>query len=91
MDLWIRSQNEEALKKVHFLKILRNYEGTTLEGEAEYSYLIVDINQEAQSNIELGNYKTEERALEVLNEIHQRILDLHVGRNFDCVYQMPEK
>ena len=91
MDLWIRSQNKETLKKVHYLKISRNYEGTTLEGETEYSYSIVDINKDEEFLKVLGSYKTEERTLEVLNEIQQRIIDLHVGRNFDCVYQMPEK
>ena len=56
----------------------------------------------------VGNYttsehfKTEERALEVLNEIHQRLLDLQtleidascwkiIKRNINCVYEMPEE
>ena len=53
----------------------------------------------------LGIYKTEERALEVLDEIHQRIINLQcieiTGADFisqqmkrngiDCVYEMPKK
>lgn len=102
MDLWIRSQYKETLKKVHYLKISKTYEGTTLEGEEEYSYSIVDIKDREFSK-ELAKYKTEERALEVLDEIQQRIIDLQVNEpldciysfgsaySLDCVYQMPEK
>ncbi len=91
MDLWIRSQDKETLKKVHYLKISRNYEGTTLEGEAEYSYSIFDINKDEEFLKKLGSYKTKERALEVLNEIQQRIIDLQINNSSDCVYKMPEK
>ena len=58
-----------------------------------------DIKQ--QNDITLGIYKTKERALEVLNEIHQRLIDLqtieYLGdyrftkRNLDCVYEMPKE
>lgn len=82
MDLWIRSQKGEILVRGLIVKLcepLRKEHGYDIYSPIE------------QTSYSLGNYKTKERALEVLNEIHQRILDLHVGRNFDCVYQMPEK
>ena len=90
MELWIRSQNKTILSKVHDLVIRedRNENNKT-------NYFIVDTYT-------LGIYKTKERALEVLDEIHQRLLDLQtleidascwktIKRNINCVYEMPEE
>lgn len=57
MELWIRSQNKGALTKV---ELLGKIDGTI------YSYL-------GLTQTKLGTYKTDERALEVLDEI-QNIL-----------------
>ena len=59
MKLWIRTQDRECLTKVNHLYI---YE----EGNNIYV-----INQ--QDDITLGEYKTKERALEVLDEIQDII------------------
>ena len=58
MELWIRSQNKGALIKV---EMLGNVDGVI------YSYL--GVNQ-----TKLGEYKTSNRALEILDEIQGIIL-----------------
>ena len=51
---------------------------------------------------DIGFYKTNERALKVLNEIHQRLIDLQAleiasnyystaERPLECVYEMPKE
>ena len=60
MELWVRSQDKRILQKVDNIFLDANYENkriSTYDGD----------------NVELGAYKTKERAIEVLNEI-QNIL-----------------
>lgn len=60
MELWIRSQDRRILQKVDNIFLDANYENkriSTYDGD----------------NIELGTYKTKERALEVLDEIEKLI------------------
>lgn len=70
MDLWIRSQDKETLKKINDIEIdylnFKKYSYTKdIESKGEYS---IRGNGET-----LGQYKTKEKALEVLDEI-QNIL-----------------
>lgn len=61
MNLWIRSQDKRILQKVDNIFLDANYENkriSTYDGD----------------NIELGTYKTKERAIEVLDEIEERIM-----------------
>ena len=98
MDLWIRSQDRESLTKV---------------SDVEYTYKKGDLYTDVRGkhyigtyydNFKiLGEYKSKERALEVLDEI-QAILSPKlkttltkdglnvevIDKNYD-VYQMPEK
>ena len=56
MNLWVRSQDKRILQKVDNLFLDANYENkriSTYDGD----------------NIELGTYKTKERAIEILDEI----------------------
>ena len=91
MELWIRSQDKTTL--------IRSYEIYISEyGKGSYV-----IRAKKTSHI-LGAYKTMGRALEVLDEIHQRLINIQcleltgtdyisnqMKRNgLDCVYQMPE-
>ena len=84
MNLWVRSQDKRILQKVDNIFLDANYENkriSTYDGD----------------NVELGTYKTKERALEVLDEI-QNILysGLHATNNNQLagtstfVYQMPK-
>lgn len=61
MNLWVRSQDKRILQKVDNIFLDANYENkriSTYDGD----------------NIELGTYKTKERAIEVLDEIEERIM-----------------
>ena len=76
MNLWVRSQDKRILQKVDNIFLDANYENkriSTYDGD----------------NIELGTYKTKERALEVLDEIQNYIL-LPNTDNSAYVYNMPE-
>jgi len=86
MDLWVRSQDKTFLKKVNTIGIV--------EGQ-DFYFISENITTD------LGKYKSKERVLEVLDEIHQRLIDLQTiectgdyrftKRNLDCVYEMPKE
>ena len=93
MELWIRSQDREALKKVS--KIYMRYTGSTDPNIKAYTI----YNSELET---LGTYLSKERALKVLDEIHQRLIDLQtlmidpsfsrmIKRNINCVFEMPKE
>lgn len=81
MELWIRSQDKRILQKVDNIFLDANYENkriSTYDGD----------------NVELGTYKTKERALEVLDEIQHKINAIAnmTDENFiNVVYQMPKE
>ena len=60
MDLWIRSQDKTRLVKVCSLGYGEHNEIHYING-----YCVNEVD-----NYDLGTYKTKERALEVLDEIH---------------------
>lgn len=87
MELWVRSQDKRILQKVDNIFLDVNYGNkriSTYDG----------------NNIELGTYKTKERALEVLTEIQNKINLINLGHDFGSpmidlknptyIYQMPE-
>ena len=65
MDLWIRSQDKRNLKKINTEIYIKEGLSNYAEGDV---YFIVS------SGTELGEYKTKERALEVLDEIQEYII-----------------
>lgn len=93
MDLWIRSQDKMNLRPNPKLAI----------EIVEESYYITDRYDFDKSDI-LGIYKTEKRALEVLDEIQNYLINNQYGKkvnglgkeidlipNYIFVYQMPIK
>lgn len=99
MDLWIRSQDKMNLVKVRQVgvnyqnnkQIIANYTPELYENSGEFVEL-------------LGIYKTKERALEVLDEIQDRMLKGAFAKKINClgeeldlipnnllIYQMPEE
>ena len=65
MELWIRSQDKLDLIKTGILEIGRtDYKEETYKILTLYNDRLVD----------LGTYETKERALEVLNEIEERVM-----------------
>ena len=62
MELWIRSQDKEKLLKLNDIAIEQNMIIGYFDKNTEYEYL--------------GQYKSKERALEVLDEIQSKIKTL---------------
>lgn len=91
MELWVRTQDRFELAKIN--SVYAGYQ------EKDKDYVI--MGQKHTGGARLGSYATKERALEVLDEIHQRLIDLQaleinancyktINRNIDCIYQMPK-
>lgn len=88
MELWIRSQDKTKLVKIDNIS---------------YMDMSENMNQEEHSLWNdckgiLGIYKTKKRALEVLDEIQEKIKNICkfqlVNEDYecdDCVYEMPEE
>ena len=79
MELWIRSQDERILQKVDNVYLNANYDNRRICSNDSRDY-----------ESDLGEYKTKERALEVLDEIQKYIL-LPNTDNSAYVYEMPEE
>lgn len=90
MELWVRSQDKNILQKTNALFISHTNENI---------YSICDN----QNLTKYGEYKTKERALEILDEI-QNIFSLNIksktyenadlflkAKMLDTVYEMPEE
>ena len=84
MELWIRSQNKLSLTKVNSVvidfndqkKLVANY--IQFNGDEDYT--------------SLGEYDTEERALEVLDEIQCHLVNINDSRDsYFYVYEMPKE
>ena len=96
MELWIRSQDKSSIVKVDNLYVsVGNYICYYVEKGKE----VPDTYYRPSG--ELGRYETKERALEVLNEIQNKINLINLGHDFGSpmidlknptyIYQMPEK
>lgn len=99
MELWIRSTAKTNLLQARFLTIMESkifYKKNEWEYEG-YTICNVALN----GNYELlGTYKTKERAIEVLDEIQDKINLINLGHDFGSpmidlknptyIYQMPE-
>lgn len=84
MELWIRSQDKERLEKSTGFHIVV---ASKNEVDIVNSYMTI-----------MGRYKTKERALEVLDEIKQALLDNNIpytgaviSFNNKIIYEMPEE
>lgn len=93
MNLWIRSQDKESLLKIENISI--DNENWVLGN------LISDDNKCICDYWKLGHYETKERALEVLDEIQNKINLICIGNNFGSpmidlknpvyIYEMPKE
>ena len=95
MELWIRSQDKSSIVKVDNLYV----------SVGNYICYYVEKGKEVPGTYyrpsgELGRYETKERALEVLDEIQNKINLINLGHDFGSpmvdlknptyIYQMPE-
>lgn len=81
MELWIRSQSREKLVKVNEIKY-EEYKNALMN----YPIDAIIINDKI-----VQEYKSKERALEILDEIQDLLQNAYVGNVDRIVYQMPEK
>ena len=98
MELWIRSQDKKDLVKVNSLWIMDNQIWMEVPFYENHKKLGLTISGH---NHKLAEYETEERALEVLDEIQNKINLINLGHDFGSpmvdlknptyIYQMPEK
>ena len=72
--MWIRTQNKEDLIKCQKISII---------GPGKDVYLLVELTND--NYIELGVYKSKERALEVLDEIQA-----YLENNYLAISDMPQ-
>lgn len=81
--MWIRSQDKMGLFKAIGFKIREHgFEDGTKE--------FIILSNDNLYNV-LGTYKSKERALEVLNEIQEKIRMIQNPKDaYYCVYEMPE-
>ncbi len=96
MELWIRSQDKTSIVKVDNLYVsVGNFICYYVEKGKEVP------NTYYRPSGELGRYKTKERALEVLDEIENKINLINLGHDFGSpmidlknptyIYQMPKE
>ena len=78
--MWVRTQDKEALVYANNFYIMKT------RGEEKYEISYFD----GDSFVKLGFYKSKERAIEVLDEIHDEISN-YVGTMAQIVYQMPKE
>ena len=70
MNLWVRSQDKEKLLKINGLQ----YQNCKLvENETVEANILIGFYSSYENEI-LGEYKTKERALEVLDEIQDELI-----------------
>lgn len=88
MNLWIRTQDGKKLILINTLAIAENT-----------SQSILGFGIDGHVKAELGYYKTEERALEVLDEIQELLEPVHIADiskkegiiGANILYEMPYK
>lgn len=83
MELWIRSQNKLNLTKVNSVIIDYNYQKKIVANYMEFNG--------DEDYVPLGEYDTEERALEVLDEIQDLMRSLSDSDLKIIQYEMPKE
>lgn len=89
MELWIRSQDKRILQKVDNVFLNANYENKRIS------------TYDGDSSTTLGEYKTKERAIEILDEIQDELISsdfMPIEKNEEVVltcgsariYEMPK-
>ena len=82
--MWIRSQDRKFLVNTDlvFMDMPKTYDGGEWVIDKSKCKIFVTTHD---SNTSIGTYKTEERALEVLDEIQKNIIDSNVT-NYEYFY-----
>lgn len=96
MNLWIRSQEKERL-----IKPIDFYIEEEIDYENKSSEFDIYALNLANDDIRIGTYQTKDRALEVLDEIQNKINLINLGHDFGSpmidlknpsyIYEMPKE
>lgn len=96
MSIWVRSQDKEMLVKINnvFLEkketMIRNL--LTEENLEENNEIYKIVSYLNNMTCFLGTYKSKERAIEVLDEIQEKIRMIQNPKDaYYCVYEMPNE
>lgn len=101
MGLWIRSQDKERLVKVEYLEYFYKKVHYANEEKPREEHYNIGAYISNEQFIILGEYATEERTLEVLDEIQKKIILINLGHDFGSpmvdlknptyIYEMPKE
>ena len=107
MELWVRSQNKKKLYKCDELDLEKEvFKDWCIETKVGQDYVVKDSWCIYINNKLFGRYFDEEKALEILDEIQERIInlqlvsleergkarqDVYTCSYLECVYQMPKE
>jgi len=93
--MWIRSQNNKMLTRVSLIWIRKVISLSQENNQSKDKYIIYGLFNTNGTNdtTYLGEYDTEERAIQVLDEIQTYIQDIARGldKRKPIVYKMPNK
>lgn len=81
MELWIRSQDKNALRKINTSLYLKD--GLSNYAKGEVIFIV-------SGGDELGEYESKERALEILDEIQEIMTNLADSDLKIIQYEMPK-
>lgn len=88
MELWIRSQDKTRLAKIIQLKFIDKES----DGLDDFENVIRGYGIDGY-NYRIGTYKTKERALEILDEIQEKVCPVGMVNlsEYAIVYEMPKE
>lgn len=82
--MWVRTQDKEILMKVDNINL-------GIDVDTKKPNRLFTFVDGVTTSFTLGKYKSKERALEVLNEIQEKIRMIQNPKDaYYCVYEMPE-
>ena len=87
MELWIRSQDRTDLVKANALWVMDNQIWMEVPFYENHKKVGLSVTG---NNHKLAQYKTKERALEVLDEIQRHLVVINDNNDHFYVYEMPE-
>jgi hypothetical protein len=82
MELWVRTQGNDKLVKIEYVQYVEGYDPID-----EYDGFTTNEIWANKEEVELGQYKTKERCLEIIDEIQKLLLSANPKEAFmlvDC-------
>lgn len=77
MELWVRTQDKDKLVKIEYVQYVEGYDPID-----EYDGFTTNEIWANEEEVELGQYKTKERCLEIIDEIQKLLLSANPKEAF---------